>query len=340
MPRIELPVRSEASHADDRYHASMTTLLGWLADYGLAVAFFNVLFAQLGAPLPAYPILVVTAALSAQGRFSTVALFCLAVLASLLADLVWYAGGRRYGGRVVRTVCRVSISPDSCVRRTESLFERWGARSLMVAKFIPGFAAIATSLAGNIRLPLARFLLFDAIGAALWAGVAVALGIVFRDAVTDVLRVLGELGRIGLLVIAVAFALFIAFKVWQRQRLIREVRMARIDIDELIRLIDGGEAPAIIDVRDRPSRLRDGSIPGALHLPIDAATDALPDLPRDRDVVVFCACPNEISAARVAKRLQRAGFRRVRPLLGGLDAWQRAGRPIERFDADREPATT
>jgi len=225
------------------------------------------------------------------------------------------------------------------VRQTESLFARWGARSLMVAKFIPGFAAIATSLAGNMRLPIARFLLYDAIGAGLWAGVAIALGIVFRNAVTDILLVLEEMGRIGLVVVAAALALFIAFKVWQRQRLIREVRMARIDIDELTRLIDGGEAPAIIDVRDQPARLRDGSIPGALHLPLDAVDDVLPDLPRDRDVVVYCACPNEISAARVAKRLQRAGFKRVRPLLGGIDAWERAGRPIERIDdAERSEA--
>ena len=308
----------------------MTTLLQLLADYGLAVAFFNVLLAQLGAPVTIRIGYAGSGALSVQGRFPTPALFATAVAAALIADLAWYAGGRRFGGRVVRAVCRVSISPDSCVRQTETLFARWGARSLMVAKFIPGFAAIATSLAGNMRLPIARFLFYDAIGAGLWAGVAIALGIAFRNAVTDVLVVLQELGRIGLLVIAVAFALFIALKVWQRQRLIREVRMARIDIDELTRLIDGGEAPAIIDVRDQSSRVRDGSIPGALHLPMDDAMDALPDLSRERDVVVYCACPNEISAARVAKRLQRAGFKRVRPLLGGIDAWERAGRPIER----------
>jgi membrane protein DedA with SNARE-associated domain/rhodanese-related sulfurtransferase len=315
----------------------MTTLLQLLADYGLAVAFLNVLLAQLGAPLPAYPILIVTGALSMQGRFSTPALFATAVAAALVADLAWYAGGRRFGGRVVRAVCRVSISPDSCVRQTETLFARWGARSLMVAKFIPGFAAIATSLAGNMRLPIARFLFYDAIGAGLWAGVAIALGVVFSNAVGDVLRVLEELGHIGVVVIAAALALFIAFKVWQRQRLIREVRMARIGVDELTRLIDGGEAPAIIDVRDQPSRLRDGSIPGALHLPLDAVAGALPDLPRDRDIVVYCACPNEISAARVAKQLQRAGFKHVRPLLGGLDAWERAGRPVERIDDARQP---
>src|SRR5439155_11395121 len=147
----------------------------------------NVLLAQLGIPVPSYPVLIVTGALAMHGRFSLAALYLVAVLACLIADVAWYAGGRRYGRRVVRTVCRISISPDSCVRQTESLFGRWGAASLMFAKFIPGFAAIATSLAGNIRLPLARFVFFDAIGAALYTGVAIALGMLFRDAVASVL---------------------------------------------------------------------------------------------------------------------------------------------------------
>lgn len=310
----------------------MNTLLHWLADYGLAVAFFNVLLSQLGAPLPSYPVLIATGALSAQGRYPTPVLFATALLACLLADLAWYAGGRRYGGRVVRAVCRISVSPDSCVRQTESLFARWGAPSLMVAKFIPGFGAIATSLSGNVRLPLRRFVFYDTIGAALYVGVGIGLGVIFRDAVADVLRVLSEMGRIGLGTIALAFALFIAVKAWQRHSLIKEFRMARIGIDELGELIDGGAAPVIIDVRDQPSRVRDGAIPGALHWPFADGERAVPELPRDSEVIVYCACPNEISAARVAKRLHLEGFTRVRPLHGGIEAWIGAGRPIEWLD--------
>ncbi len=310
----------------------MNTLLHWLADYGLLVAFANVLLSQLGAPLPAYPVLIATGALSAQGRYPTPALFATALLACVIADLAWYAGGRRYGGRVVRAVCRISVSPDSCVRQTESLFARWGAPSLMVAKFIPGFGAIATSLSGNVRLPLGRFAFFDTIGAALYVGLGIGLGVVFRDAVADVLRVLSELGRIGVAAIALAFALFIAVKAWQRHLLIKEFRMARIDVDELGGLIDEGAAPVIIDVRDEPARLRDGAIPGALHWPLGDADRTVPELPRDSEVVVYCACPNEISAARVAKRLHLEGFKRVRPLHGGIEAWIGAGRPVERLD--------
>ncbi|MEO8835367.1 MAG: VTT domain-containing protein [Caldimonas sp.] len=316
----------------------MNTLLHWLADYGLVVAFFNVLAAQLGVPVPAYPVLIVTGALSMQGRYPPAALLATAVAACLVADLAWYAGGRRFGGRVVRTVCRVSISPDSCVRQTESLFARWGARSLLVAKFIPGFAAIATVLSGNLRVPLPTFVLLDAIGAALYAGVAIGLGMLFHDAVGSVLEVFAELGRVGLVAIAVAFALFIASKWWQRHRLIRELRMARISVPELTRLIDDGAQPIIIDVRGTPARMRDGTIPGAVLWPASAEDGAVPDLPRDAEVIVYCACPNEVSAARVARRLHLAGFRHVRPLHGGLDAWIGAGRPVERIASD--PATS
>lgn len=311
----------------------MNTLLHWLAHYGLVVAFVNVLLAQLGAPVPSYPILIVTGALSMQGRYPTLALFAIAILGCLVADLAWYAGGRRYGGRVVRSVCRISISPDSCVRRTESLFARHGARSLVVAKFIPGFAAIATALSGNGRVPLGTFLFYDTIGAALYTGLGIGLGMLFRNAVSDVLDVLAELGRLGLAAILAAFALFVAVKWWQRHALIKELRMARITVPELIRLVDDGAAPIIIDVRAQPERLRDGIIPGALPWPGEGDEDQTLDLPKDSEVIVYCACPNEVSAARVAKRLHREGFKRVRPLHGGIEAWIDAGRTVERAPA-------
>jgi membrane protein DedA with SNARE-associated domain/rhodanese-related sulfurtransferase len=319
-----------------RSTSPMNTLLHWLADYGLVVAFVNVLVGQLGAPVPSYPILIVTGALSMQGRYSTAALFAIAILACLVADLSWYAGGRRYGGRVVRSVCRISISPDSCVRRTESLFARHGARSLVVAKFIPGFGAIATALSGNGRVPLGTFLFYDTIGAALYTGLAIGLGMLFRNAVGDVLDVLVELGRLGLVVILAAFALFVGVKWWQRHRLIKELRMARITVPELLRLLDEGTAPTIIDVRAHPERMRDGTIPGAVAWPAEGDDDSALDLPKDSEVIVYCACPNEVSAARVAKRLHLEGFKRVRPLHGGIEAWIDAGQPVEHEQATAE----
>ncbi len=309
----------------------MNTLLAWLGNHGLAVAFVNVFLAQLGMPVPSYPVLIITGALSMQPGRSTVALFAVAVLACLLSDLVWYAAGRCYGGRVVRAVCRISISPDSCVRQTQTLFARWGARSLVVARFVPGLAAIATALSGNVRVPLAAFLLYDTLGASLFVGIGIGIGVLFRDAVGDVLIVLSELGRIGLAGIVAAFALFIAVKWWQRHSLIKALRMTRITVPELAGLIDAGAPPVILDVRSQPERLRDGVIPGAIRWPQAASQGATVDLPPGTEVVVYCACPNEISAARVAKQLRLEGFTRVRPLLGGIEAWAGAGRPVHRL---------
>ena len=306
----------------------MNTLVQWLAAYGLGFLFLNVLAEQVGLPVPAYPVLVVTGALSVEGRSSAWALVAVAVAACLIADLAWYAAGRRYGSKVLRTICRLSISPDSCVRQTESLFERWGIWSLLVAKFVPGFGTLATALSGNMRLPLAAFLCVDALGATLYAGIGIGIGVMFHGAVDDVVGAFESLGRIGLVLLVVALLLFLASRWWQRERLLRELRSARITVPELQALIDGGSVPAIIDVRSAGSRQRDGAIPGARPWP--AGGGAMDDLPHDTELVVYCACPNEVSAAKVARELQRAGFRNVRPLLGGIDAWIAAGLPVDR----------
>ncbi|MBC7941444.1 MAG: VTT domain-containing protein [Chitinophagaceae bacterium] len=311
----------------------MNTLMEWLAQYGLAFAFFNVLAEQIGLPVPAYPVLVVTGALSVEGRYSWPALLAVAVAACLIADLAWYAAGRRHGSKVLRTICRISISPDSCVRQTESLFERWGIWSLLVAKFIPGFATLATALAGNMRLPLAAFIAVDTLGATLFAGVGIGLGVIFHTAVDDILEAFESLGRIGLVLIVGALVFFLVSRWWQRKRLLRQLRSARITVPELQVLIGSGSAPAIIDVRSAGSRQRDGAIPGAQTWPAQAGSE-VPTFSRDMEVIVYCACPNEVSAAKVARQLQRAGFHHVRPLLGGIDAWIAAGLPVERSSGD------
>lgn len=313
----------------------MNALLNGLGEHGLAFAFLNVLVQQLGLPVPVYPTLLITGALSVDGHYRWPALLGAAVAASLIADLVWYAAGRRYGSRVLRTICRVSISPDSCVRQTESLFERWGIWSLLVAKFVPGFGTLATALSGNMRLPLVAFIAVDAMGAALYVGVGIGLGVTFHTAVDDVLKVFEDLGRVGLALIVVALALFLLSRWWQRERLLKQLRSTRITVPELQALIDSGRMPAIIDVRSAGSRQRDGSIPGARAWPTPAGDEA-PPLSPESEVVVYCACPNEVSAAKVARALRQAGFTRVRPLLGGIDAWIAAGLAVEKVSAERD----
>jgi len=308
----------------------MSHLITLIEHYGLALVFVNVLLLQAGFPVPAYPTLIVTGALAARSPYSIPGLLATAVLASVIADIGWYVIGRRLGGRVLRTLCRISLSPDSCVRQTESIFTRWGARSLTVAKFVTGFASVATAMAGIIRLSPWRFLVFDAIGAALWSGVAIALGYLFRDAVNEVLDVLSAMGRYGLMVIVAAFVIYVTVKWVQRQRFIRQLKMDRVTVQELRDLVDAGTPATVIDVRSKLSQSVTGRIPGALTVDVTNMKLDLLAIPPTNEVIVYCACPNEASAVRVAQALKQRGFQRVRPLIGGIDAWIEAGHEVER----------
>ena len=304
----------------------MDLLLHLIAHYGLWVVFIAVLLDQGGLPVPAFPPIIVASAMAVAAQRPLWPIVLVAALAALLADGLWYAGGRRYGAHLLRLVCRLSLSPDSCVAGTRDTYARWGAPSLVVAKFIPGFAALATTLAGQTRTGLARFALYDGLGAALWALVAVATGALFHDAVNEVLARLDSLGQTGLLVLLAAIALFVAYKAWKRQRFIRLIRMARISVPELQQLLDAGTAPLLLDVRPGAQRAASGWIPGA----VQATHVGELDLPPQREVIVYCDCPNEASAAKLARELKQRGFARVRPLAGGFEAWQAHGLPVAR----------
>ena len=307
----------------------MQFLLTLIEQYGLALVFLNVLALQLGLPIPAIPTLIVVGAAAAVGdRYSVPQVLTVAVVASLIADLVWYAVGAKIGRRALRLMCKLSISPDSCVRQSEPTSERWGAPSLKVAKFIPGFAAIATSMAGVVRTRLASFLFFDAIGAALWAGAGVLVGWIFRAAVVDVLAVLEAAGRWGIVALGVALLLWLGVKEIQRQRLLHQLRMARVSVEELQRMLEAGKRPLVVDVRSAKSR-EQGTIPGSRWVDMQALDTSMRDLPVAEEVIVFCACPNEATAAAVAKKLMQHGFGRVRPLAGGIDAWVAKGYGVE-----------
>jgi rhodanese-related sulfurtransferase len=229
------------------------------------------------------------------------------------------------------------MSPDTCVRQTEGIFERYGAPSLAVAKLVPGFASVATAMAGAVRIPLWRFLLFDAIGAALWSGVAIILGFVFSSAINDVIAVFEAMGRAGLAIIALGFVLYVAWRYVERQRFLRQLRMDRVTVDEVRGLMKRGELGTVIDVRSPFAQARTGRIPGAITVDVNDVQSSLTAIAHRGEVVVYCACPNEASAAKVAKILLRHGFTRVRPLAGGIDAWISSGFDVESV-GDEAPA--
>lgn len=304
----------------------MDTLLHVIEAYGLWVVFACVLLDQGGLPVPAYPPMILTAAVAVEANDSLLPILIVAILATLLADMLWFAGGRHFGASLLRLMCKVSLSPDSCVGLTRRIYSRWGPPSLIVAKYVPGFAAVATTLAGESGTSLRRFVLYDAIGATLWAGGAIALGAIFHKAVDAVLGELERLGHYAVVVLVAALALFVVIKWWQRRRFLWKTRLARISVQDLEALLTAGSRATILDVRDAGRRTQSGWIPGSIAVR-DIAELALNP---DDEIIVYCDCPNDASAAVMAVKLREKGFRRARPLGGGFDAWRARGLPLDR----------
>jgi membrane protein DedA with SNARE-associated domain/rhodanese-related sulfurtransferase len=308
-----------------------------LSQNGLTVVAINVLLNQIGLPVPVVPTLVLAGAIAANGQLPLGWLFLAAVGACVVADCIWYGIGQKYGIRVLKILCQISLEPDSCVSETQSQFDRWGVNSLVIAKFVPGWATIAPPLAGAMRIGWLRFIALSTLAAMLWAGAGLFAGVLFN---TQIERLLARLDQIGSVAFAAGLSLLIAYlgyKWWERRRFYQMLRMARISVAELYELIQSGAAPLIIDVRSPTARtLEPRWIPGALHISLPDVGVHLKGLPRDRDIILYCSCPSEASAARVAKILMNHGFKQVRPLHGGLDAWVAAGHAIERpVDTER-----
>jgi membrane protein DedA with SNARE-associated domain/rhodanese-related sulfurtransferase len=299
-------------------------------DYRILVITANVLANQLGLPVPVIPTLIVGGALAAQGDISATELFAGALLSCLFADSVWFLAGRTYGNGVMKLLCRISLTPDSCVSETQSRFERWGSNALLVAKFVPGLSLIAPPLAGATRMPWLRFLSYSALGSSAWLGICIMGGMMFRRQIEQLMPHLADFGLAAVSVFCVLLVTYIAYKWWERMRFYSVLRMAQIDVGDLSKLMDKPPPPLIIDVRSPTAvRLEPRRIPGALHIPLTEVHQQLKDLPRDRDIISYCTCPNEASAAQVAKILMDNGFKKVRPLHGGLDAWVAAGYAVD-----------
>lgn len=307
----------------------MEQIAGLIAEFGLLAVFVNVLLDEGGLPLPASPLLAVAGALAFTGQVSLPLVIAAAVAGSFVADNLWYWTARARGRGVLALLCKLSLSPDSCVRQTESVFARVGPAALLFVKFAPGLGNITVAMSGITRVRLAVFLPLELLGATIYLSVPVLLGWLFHDAVDSVLTTLTQLGEYGLLLIVSVLAAWLVLRWWERRAFIRQLRMDRITVEELASLIaDETSRPVILDVRSAAARADGGVIPGAIAAhPEDL--DALKDHDRDAEIIVYCACPNEATAALAAKHLRRAGFRRIRPLLGGIEAWAKAGFTLE-----------
>jgi len=268
----------------------MSDTIQFLLRHGYALVFGWVLAEQLGLPIPSMPLLLAAGALAGTGRLSPGTTVLLAVVTCLIADVSWYEIGRRRGGRILRLLCKISLEPDSCVRRTENIFDRHGARSLLVAKFVPGLNTAAAPMAGMTGMRDPRFLLFEALGSLLWAGSSVAVGFVFAGQIVRLADYLARLGHwlLALLLVAALIA-YVARRYAARREFHRQLMADRITPEELKQKMDAGELLSIVDLRHPLDFLPQPQlIPGAIRFAPEELAERLAEIPRDRDVVLYC----------------------------------------------------
>lgn len=288
------------------------------------VVFLNVLLQQVGLPVPAVPTLLLAGSLMASsGQFASV--LAAAVLASVLADWLWYLAGRAFGYRVLSGLCKLSINPASCVSQTEARFVRWGPGSLVLAKFIPGFSTVAPPIAGSLRMGLPGFLLAAATGAALWAGLAMGAGWILRNEVHAAIETLDRHAGGALMIAAGGVALWLGWKLWQKYRFRQLSAVPHITPGELFEAMESPYPPLVLDLRGRSMLAETGPIAGATFAEHDRLLDAVGKWPKNQPVVTLCACPEDAGAIQAARQLLNEGFLSVRPLKGGYEAWLASG---------------
>lgn len=293
------------------------------------VVFVSVLMQQLGLPIPAVPTLLVAGSLAGSSGQAT-QMLAAAVLASVLADGIWYLAGHALGYRILSGLCRLSINPGSCVSETEARFIRWGVWSLVIAKFVPGFSTMAPPIAGSLRMPLPSFLAAAGLGAALWAGAAILVGWWWRTQVGLAIDSMSSHSATVIAALTLGLGAWLAWKLWQKYRFEQLAILPHITPPELVAALASDTPPLLLDFRGVAMIAQTGPLAGATQASLDDLPDAVSHWPKDHDIVTLCACPEDATAVRAAHSLMKLGYTSVRPLRGGYESWMRQ---LEQRDA-------
>lgn len=311
----------------------MLTASSFFIRHAYWIVFLWVLAEQLGVPLPSTPILLTAGTLTATHHLDLSLVIVAALGGSLVSDSLWYWLGKRFGGTMVRLLCRLSFESTVCVRKTEEYFAKRGPASLLVAKFVPGLGTVAAPIAGQTDMPFRIFLLYDAAGIVLWTLTVTLSGKFFGDVLRRHPQALAWMGHSALLLVALLFVGLLLWRVMQQRMFLREMRMARIFPDELKAQMDRGDEVFIVDLRHPLDYLPDPrTLPGALLLSPDKLKQQVGLIPTNREVVLFCTCPSEAISAKAALELRKVGISNVRPLYGGYDEWKKRGYPLVEID--------
>ncbi len=297
--------------------------------YGYLIVFGWVLVEQLGVPLPSTPILLTAGTLTATHHMRIEWIVVAAMAGSAVADSAWFHLGARYGGAVTRWICKFSLEAASCVRKTEDALTQHGAAGLLMAKFVPGLNTMAAPLAGQSKMRYRIFLLYDMAGTFLWVTTFVLLGRFFGDAIRRNGMLLHWLSRSAFGLVVLVVLGIVVYRVVRQRKFLRKIRTLRIEPDELKAMMDRGESLYIVDLRHPLDLLPDPrTLPGAVRLQPNELIARNAEIPRDRDIVLYCTCPSEATSAKIALTMRRFGVERIRPLRGGFDSWKELGYPL------------
>jgi membrane protein DedA with SNARE-associated domain/rhodanese-related sulfurtransferase len=301
-----------------------------LIAHGYKILFAWAFVVQFGAPIPAVPMLLSVGALAGQGKMSLPIAIAVGIGATLLADVIWYGFGRRKGNRALGILTRISLDPDSAIRRAKERFDAHRLLFLVMAKFLPGVNPLAAGVAGTVGLAPLTFLVCDVTGALLWAGVWMTSGYLAADVLSALAAEAAQFGRPLLTLAAVALGVWLAFKWTRRRRFLQHFRAARMTAEELKQRLDAGEPIVVVDVRTPLDvKTTPYRIPGAVRFaPGDLGRGRAP-FRREDTTVFYCSEPNEATSARLTMLGYKNRYLRVHPLSGGLEAWRRKGFPVE-----------
>jgi membrane protein DedA with SNARE-associated domain/rhodanese-related sulfurtransferase len=318
----------------------MPIALAFFVHYAYLILFLWVLVEQLGIPVPSIPVLLTAGTLSATHRVHHSYALLAVLVACIIADSVWYALGRRYGGSVLRLLCRLSFEASTCVTKTEGYFTRRGPVTLLFAKFVPGLSTVAAPIAGQTGMPYGRFFLWDLAGSILWAETFLLAGRFFGDLAKRSTAFFQLLSHFAFTIFIVMVLGFFAYRLLKQRKFLKQVRNMRLEPAELKAMMDDAEAlgnipPFIVDLRHPLDYLPDPRVlPGALRIGPNEIRQHSEIIPRDRDVILYCTCPSEETSAKLAMQLHKMGIYRVRPLRGGFDGWKQAGYPLVDYVED------
>jgi len=320
----------------------MPIAIEFFVGHAYAILFLWVLCEQLGVPIPSIPLLLTAGTLSATHRVHFASALIAVIAACIISDSTWFALGRRFGGGVIRLLCRMSMESSTCVAKTEGYFTRRGAETLLFAKFVPGLSTVAAPIAGQTGMPYPRFLLYDLSGTLLWSLSFLFAGRFFGDIAK---RSQGFFAFLSHFAAAVFILMVVGFFIWRvvkQRRFLARVREMRLEPEELKAMLDLARAdadvpPFIVDLRHPLDYLPDPRVlPGAVRIGPSEIARCAASIPRDRDIILYCTCPSEETSAKVAMQLHKLGITRVRPLRGGFDGWKKAGYPLFDYTEDSE----